>query len=103
MSDGNLVDLGKGKIKSNMTKSFHEEIFKDFVPGALIVTEDASMCATIISVIEVYGNTDFAFGNFYAILASGIVSAIFVSYHYSSMNLVLDFKGASKIKKVLSP
>ena len=103
MSNSNLIDLGKGKIKSNMTKPFHEEIFKDFVPGTLIVTEDASMCATIMSVIEIYGNSDFAFGNFYAISTSGIVSAIFVSYHYSSMKFVLDSKGASKVKEVLSP
>ena len=102
MSNTNLLDLGEGKIKSDMIKSFYEEVFKDFIPGALIVTDDPSMCATIIDVVEIFGNADFAFGNFYAMTALGIVDTIFVSYHYSSKEFTLDFKGISKIKKVLN-
>ena len=102
MSNDNLIDLGEGKIKSTMIDAFHKEVFKDFIPGALIVTEDSSMCVTIIDIITIFGNKDFAFGNFYAMTTSGTVSNIFVSYHYSSKELVLDFKGRSKIKKVLN-
>lgn len=102
MSNDNLIDLGEGKIKSAMIKSFYEEVFKNFIPGALIITEDASMCATVVEVIEVFGNSDFAFGNFYAMTTSGMVSAIFVSYHYSSKEFILDYKSTSKIIKVLN-
>ena len=101
MSNDNLIDLGKGKIKSDMIKSFYEEAFKDFIPGALIVTEDSSMCATIVDTVEIFGNKDFAFGNFYAMTTSGMISVVFVSYHYSSKEFVLNYKGMSKIKKVL--
>ena len=102
MSDKDLIDLGKGQIKSDMISSYASDLFKDFKPGSLIVTKNKSMCVTILQVISCYSNESGAFASIQVIDTEGSVSIYLVIFDEEGDRFILNnLKQHSEIIEII--
>ena len=102
MSDKDLIDLGKGKIKSDMISSYASDLFKDFKSGSLIVTKNKSMCVTILQVVNCYSTEAGSFASIQIIDTAGSVSTYLVIFDQEGDRFILNnLKQHSEIVEIV--
>lgn len=103
MSDKTLIDLGKGKIKSDMISSHASDLFKPFKSGCLIITKNKSMSATILQVIDCYSNDTGAFASVEILTQSGTPTTNLIVFDEKNNKFILNnLQNRSEIIEVVS-
>ena len=90
MSDNNLINLGEGKIKSEMIGSYINDMFQAFKPGSLIITKNKEMYVTVIQVVNCYSSDENYFASIQVFTSEGDTSIYLVIFDKENNKFILN-------------